>query len=251
MVCQKEKKENVRQMYSFNSRVRYSEVGEDKKLTLHGIINYFQDCSTFQSEELGVGLARMEQIRRVWVLNAWQIVVERYPQLCEEIVISTWPTDFSGFLGQRNFVMKTADGELLAYANTLWTFLDTVSMRPMRVPEEISGAYELEEKLEMEYAPRKIPVPKDAVAGEAFVVHLSHLDTNHHVNNGQYVLMAKNYLPEGFRIGQMRAEYKMSAVLGDVICPRVKVADDICTVALCNEDEKVYATVEFTRAKEQ
>ena len=34
-------------MYSFKSRVRYSEVGEDKKLSLNGIINYFQDCSTF------------------------------------------------------------------------------------------------------------------------------------------------------------------------------------------------------------
>ena len=30
-------------MYSFDSFVRYSEVGEDKKLTLDGIINYFQD----------------------------------------------------------------------------------------------------------------------------------------------------------------------------------------------------------------
>ena len=43
-------------MYSFKSRVRYSEVGEDKKLSLNGIINYFQDCSTFQSEMLNNGV---------------------------------------------------------------------------------------------------------------------------------------------------------------------------------------------------
>ncbi len=236
-------------MYSFHSRVRYSEIGEDKKLTLHGILNYFQDCSTFQSEELGVGLARMEQIQKVWVLNAWQIVVERYPDLCEEIVISTWPTDFSGFRGSRNFQMKTTDGEVLAYANTLWTFLDTVSLRPARVPEEISGAYELEEKLDMEYAPRKIPVPGDLTVYPSFVVQQSHLDTNHHVNNGQYVSMAKDYLPEGFVIAQMRAEYKMSAVLGDVISPQVKTESDVCTVALCNENGKIYATVEFKQQK--
>jgi hypothetical protein len=29
--------------YSFDSRVRYSEIGEDKKLTLNSIINYFQN----------------------------------------------------------------------------------------------------------------------------------------------------------------------------------------------------------------
>ena len=30
--------------YSFNSRVRYSETGENGKLTLPGVLNYFQDC---------------------------------------------------------------------------------------------------------------------------------------------------------------------------------------------------------------
>ena len=72
-------------MYSFKSRVRYSEVGEDKKLSLNSIINYFQDCSTFQSEELNNGLERLEKLHRVWVLSSWQIVIERYPDLCEEI----------------------------------------------------------------------------------------------------------------------------------------------------------------------
>lgn len=42
--------------YSFDSRVRYSEIGEDRHLTLNGMINYFQDCSTFQSEAAGVGM---------------------------------------------------------------------------------------------------------------------------------------------------------------------------------------------------
>ena len=76
-------------MYSFKSRVRYSEVGEDKKLSLNSIINYFQDCSTFQSEELNNGVERLEKLHRVWVLSSWQIVIERYPDLCEEIETGT------------------------------------------------------------------------------------------------------------------------------------------------------------------
>ena len=43
-------------MYSIESRVRYSEVDEHQDLSITGIINYFQDCSTFQSEDLGWGL---------------------------------------------------------------------------------------------------------------------------------------------------------------------------------------------------
>ena len=37
-------------MYEFNSRVRYSEIDHHGTLTLPALINYFQDCSSFQSE---------------------------------------------------------------------------------------------------------------------------------------------------------------------------------------------------------
>ena len=36
-------------MYELNSRVRYSETDIDAKLSLTGIMNYMQDCSTMQS----------------------------------------------------------------------------------------------------------------------------------------------------------------------------------------------------------
>ena len=49
--------------YSFTSRIRYSEIGEDGNLTLPGLINYFQDCSTFQSEAIGEGVA--ERFQRI------------------------------------------------------------------------------------------------------------------------------------------------------------------------------------------
>ena len=42
--------------YTIRSRVRFSEIDHTRKMTLPGIINYFQDCSIFQSEEIGYGL---------------------------------------------------------------------------------------------------------------------------------------------------------------------------------------------------
>ena len=39
-------------MYKWNGRVRFSEVGEDKRLTLDRIVDYFQDCSTFHRKIL-------------------------------------------------------------------------------------------------------------------------------------------------------------------------------------------------------
>ena len=42
--------------YEFEGKVRYSEIDHRATMTLPALINYFQDCSTFQSEQLGYGM---------------------------------------------------------------------------------------------------------------------------------------------------------------------------------------------------
>ncbi len=237
-------------MYGFKSRVRYSEAGIDKKLTLNGIINYFQDCCTFESASLGVGVEDLEKEHLAWVLSSWQIVVERYPKLFEEITVETWPYDFNGFYGMRNFALRDGEGTLLAWANSLWIFMDTISGRPTKITKEQGETYTIEPRLPMEYAPRKVPVPKESSRREGFCVLKHQLDTNLHVNNGQYVQMAADYLPEDFTIGQMRAEYKKSAQMGDHMVPYLYMertdSGRRLTVSLCEESGKPYAVVEFT-----
>ena len=67
-------------MYTFESRVRYSETDEYGRLTVNGIMNYLQDCSTFQSEDLGLGIRYLEEKKKAWWLNSWQIVIDRQPR---------------------------------------------------------------------------------------------------------------------------------------------------------------------------
>ena len=231
--------------YSFDSRVRYSEIGEDRHLTLNGMINYFQDCSTFQSEAAGVGMDFLGAKSQAWVLSAWQIVVERYPVLCENIKVSTWAYNFRHFLGSWNFTMEDTEGNLIACANTYWTLLNMQTGRPVSIDEKQLQAYGLEEKLDMDYAPRKIKKPINGKEYPSFAVRPHHLDTNHHVNNGQYVLMAQEYLPADFAVKQMRAEYKNQAKLGDIIVPSVHEENGVYTVVLDNTAGEAYAVVEL------
>ena len=162
--------------YSFNSRVRYSETGEDGRLTLPGVLNYFQDCSTFHAESIGLGGNVLKNRDRAWVLSSWQVVVEEYPVLGTEIRIRTAPYAFKGFMGMRNFVMETTDGKKLAWANTNWTYLTISTGIPTRLTPADTDSYVLSEKLEMDYAPRKIKLPEDMISQEAFVVQKHHLD---------------------------------------------------------------------------
>ena len=234
-------------MYEFDSRVRYSEVDHHGTMTVPALINYFQDCSTFQSEESGLGIEVLKEWKRFWVLSAWQVIVERYPCLGENIRTSTWAYAFRSFLGMRNFCMETEDGERIAYANTYWTYINAENGLPVKLTERDTAGYEMEEKLDMDYAPRKIILPGEYEQQEAFAVQKHHLDTNHHVNNCQYVQMAMDYLPADFKIHQMRAEYKQQARLYDVICP-AKAEEDIRTTILLNDQKgEPYAVVEFKK----
>ncbi len=232
-------------MYSFESRVRYSEVDVNQELTLTGIINYLQDCSTFQSEDLNLGLDYLERCSRAWWLSSWQIVIERRPRFGEEIVISTWPYDFKGMYGYRNFTIQDREGNYLVKANSIWFFFDTAAGRPVKVQEhDIRGYGTGEEKrLDMEYAPRRIALPDAYEAGAPIAVAVHHIDTNHHVNNAMYVEIAREALTEDVKIRELRAEYKKAAVLGDTIYPRISRQGSEYTVALCDEEGTPYAVI--------
>lgn len=235
-------------MYTFDSRVRYSETDEKGFLSIAGIVDYFQDTSTFQSEDLGLGVKYLRSSGVLWVMSAWQIVIHEYPELGEKITVGTFPYQFKGFMGMRNFFLDDAQGRRLVEANSIWSLMDVNKGIPVRLTKEMEERYVLEEKLPMEYAPRKITVPSEGRRMEAFAVGRQHLDSNHHVNNGQYIHMAMDYLPDNFEIGQMRAEYKKQALLHDVIVPEVCAEGELVTVSLCTQDGGAYAVVEFKRA---
>ncbi len=234
-------------MYQMQSRIRYSETDMDAKLSITGIMNYLQDCSTFHSEDSGVGLAYLEKEKRIWLMSSWQIEVLRRPALAEEIVVGTWPYDHKGIYGLRNFVILDKTGASLVKANSCWVLVDRETGKPTRVTEQDVSAYGVHEpKLEMDYAPRKIDVPAGMEEAGRLYVAKHQLDTNHHVNNAQYVDMARELLPENAGISRIRAEYKKAAVLGELVILKMVKQENRYVISLCGEDGVVFANVELT-----
>lgn len=179
-------------MYQFNSRVRYSEIGENGRLTLTGIINYLQDCSTFQSEDCKVGIRYLEEKKKAWMLSAWRIFINRYPKLGEEITVGTWHCGNKGIYGFRNFVMEDQFGNRLVEADSRWFLLNLENRLPCRVTEEDVAAYGLPgSPIPMAPVPGKILLPEEYEEGSPIAVDAHHIDTNHHVNNAQYVEFAR------------------------------------------------------------
>lgn len=232
--------------YEFQSRVRYSECGENCRLHLGGVVNYFQDAATFQGEELGIGIPYLKAHNMAWVLVSWQIFTDHMPKLAETITTRTWAYSFNGFYGMRNLELWDERGMRAAWANSVWVMMDTERQRPVKVPEHVASLYGQAEKLDMEYAPRRIRIPEGGETMEPFAIHRGHLDSNHHVNNGQYIQMALDYLPDGFDLFETRVEYREQTFLGDVIRPLVVREEDAVTVSLRKETGSACAIVRFS-----
>lgn len=233
-------------MYTFDSRVRYSEVGEDGRITISALMDYMQDCTNFQSEDLGVGLDYHEEKGLMWVLNSWQIIFDGFPRMGEKITVGTQSYGYEKMLGYRNFLITDGQGGQVAIANSIWVLLDVKKGRPIIVTPEIGDVYGKYEPLVMDYAPRKIHLPEGGETKEGFLVREYHLDTNHHVNNRQYVQMAMEFLDKSAVVKELRVEYKKQAVLGDEMIPVVhQVSEKEMIVVLGDGEGKTYAVVQF------
>ena len=261
--------------YEFRDTVRFSEVDESGYLTLTALVNYFQDTAIFQSEKGGIGFDYLKPKNQAWLLASWQIEIDHMPVLCDEITVATWTYEFKAFYGYRNFVLYDAQGNKAAWANSVWFLCDTKYQMPVKIDERSLAVYGTEPRIEMEYLPRKIALPglgitengsterkaQEAVGTEgktqeafstegkiqeAFKIERHHLDTNHHVNNGQYIDMAVQYLPQDAQVTRVRAEYKMQAHLGDEMVPVVFEDGKLWTIALNNREGKAYAVVQLT-----
>lgn len=235
-------------MYEYKKRIGFSQCDTDKEFTVTSLIDAFQDCSTFQSEDLGVGFDVLEKEHLVWVINYWELQIDRLPHLCDYVTVGTFPYSFKSCFGFRNFYMKDGAGEYLVKANSMWTLIDSQTVKPVRAPEYIHTAYEESEKLDMQYNPRKVMIPEGddikVIEKDPVEIVKHHLDSNRHVNNGQYVRLAMAELDDG-RITHLRIDYRKQAVLGDVIYPVVYERKNERVVALYDDDRKPYSVSQY------
>lgn len=232
-------------MYSFKSRVRYSEIDDCGRLTIPALINYFQDCSTFHSEEVGQGLEQMKKKERAWVILYWQIEIQTLPRLAEEITVYTMATGAKGLCAKRNFLLCDSRKNVLARADSVWVLMDTKRMRPTKLTKEDLEPYEKEAPLLMEETGRKISLPEKMEICPEIIVGKDHIDTNGHVNNCQYIRMAFHLIEQEICPTKLRVEYVKSAIEGDRIVPQIAYEAERIVVGLCDTKGHSYANIEI------
>lgn len=235
-------------MFTFSSRVRYSECDETARLGFVPLVNYLQDCSTFHTETIGLGLDFMADNHFAWLLAAWQIEVFDRPRFCDDIVVGTWCYGMTRTFAQRNFSICAPDGTPYVHADSLWFTFDTEAMRPCRIPESEQAYLTSEARLPMPPTIRKIKAEGPYEEGEHITVNAQHLDTNQHVNNAQYLMMALEALPADYEPHHICIQYLKQARLGDLVIPRIHHDGAANVVELADAEGEPFAIVRLDDA---
>ena len=263
-------------MYEIRERVRYSEVRENGKMDLFGVVNLLQDCSTFHSHDVGMSIERVLELKRAWLLSAWNIELYAFPALYEELTVGTSPHLFRGIFAYRNFWIKNQSGEYLVKADSEWFCIDTEKGRPQKITEELVAPFgEPKDELHLPPLQRKICFPEEWIEGEDFLLPREYLDTNHHMNNARYIALSEEILyqisgkpafsffdsdydeenekkqekgnekkEKNLSIG-IRAEYLKAYTYGDRIFPRIAIESNRKCVAFYNQNKELCCHVEI------
>ncbi|MBN7773848.1 acyl-[acyl-carrier-protein] thioesterase [Clostridium aminobutyricum] len=244
-------------MYTFHDRVKMSQTDKRRNLTIPAIIDAMQNCVMFQLEDLGVGLDYMEKENKILVVTCWQVQIFSLPRLFDSVSLATQAYSYKAATGFRHCMIYDREGKLCIASNSIGVFVNPDTGRPIKTTAEEWAKYDLNKGLDIEFKDRHIPIPTDYEVVEQFQVNIHHLDANNHMNNGQYVRIAYNYLPEDFDVSDFRVEYKKPAKLDDTVLVRLSafsapaqenspLSQRILCVDLCDLAGNSFAVVEFT-----
>ncbi len=233
--------------YVMPVRVRYSDTDRDGFMNFHKILEYFQDCSIFQSESLGYKVQDELDRDRGWFLLAWNVEIERFPALGEELQIVTEPYKMKGFYGYRRFMIIDSDGKVAASADSLWLLMDLRKKFPQRVPADMINAYITDVEDDTVRVKRKLETEGAWIPKGKIMVTRHFLDTNSHVNNVFYGMWAQEYLPDDFPVHRVMIDYRQSSYEDDIITIDTIQEDDRVRCRFRNQEDILLAIVEFWR----
>lgn len=211
-------------MYKYEKKILFSDIDAASRMSVGGIMNALQDCVNINSESIGRGIAYMQEKKRAWFAISWNIEIKRYPVMFEDVVVKTWPYDFSSSMGFRNVIITDAKGNDIVCADSIWTLMDMAAGRPTKILEEDRRGYDPEPRYPMEKAARKIKLPDTMCDVETVRVHHADIDFNGHMSNARYIQMATEYVQQGLSIRKIRVEYKNQSQYGEHL--RIKCAKE-------------------------
>ena len=202
--------------------VTLPDVGENNRLTNKSILRMLQEIACIHSSYSDFGVNDAEKTGMAWILLNWKLQVFSRPVWNTKLKINTWSSKQSHLSFYRDFEVYDESHNLIALATSKWVLYDINKGSLVRITEDIKAKYVHVDKHVFDTPMNeKLKEPENSSLATEYIVCRHDIDTNHHVNNLNYLDFAYEAIPEGdfFNTDFTNVEimYKHEAKLGETL----------------------------------
>lgn len=209
-------------IYSYNLKIDFSDVGENNRLSNKGILRIMQEVAGLNSDAKGYGLNDTPRTGLAWLILNWKLKVFSRPKWNTSLIVKTWTRSENPLFSYRDLEMYDNENNLVAIATSKWILFDVNKETIIKLSKEVQESFNcIDKNVFNEKVKEKLKEPENSNFVYEYKIQRRDIDTNHHVNNINYLDYAYEALPEdvysSMNFSNIEIMYKHEAKLGDII----------------------------------
>lgn len=136
-----------------------------------------------------------------WMLLYWKVKTFKRPKWNTELTIKTWPRKFERVSSWRDFEVYDDKENLILIATTEWVLIDVEKQKVAKITEKMANEYEIVSKsVFQEDIKGRLKPEENMIKTHEYTARRRDIDTNHHVNNVNYLEFAYDAFPENTKV---------------------------------------------------
>lgn len=239
-------------VYQEKKRVACYESDSTEKMLPTTAMNYFQEASTNQGNQLGLGGDYLKANNLAWFLVKYVIQFNDYPRYQDEVTVTTRATGMDKFCATRRFTIEDASGAERVIADTQWLLINRDTEKMERIDEHPEmDAYQCFEKGQPIF--KKIAKINQIDLEKSFSVRFLDIDFNKHVNHVKYLAWAIEVLPlevvKSKVLSEAKMVYKAQCFYGDQVRALAEqLEQNHYRIDIVNQDNTILCQLELILA---
>ena len=238
--------------YTQKFNVNYSDVDSDNKMTNRGFLRLLQEVAGIHVDLIGFGLNSKDKTGIAWLILNWKLKVFSRPKTNDVIIVKSWAKSKMPLYFYRNFEIYDNYNNIIAIATSKWVIFDIFKKRISKISDEVETNHpQLDKSVFTEKFKEKLVEPENSEFVVDYNVQRRDIDTNHHVNNLNYIDYALEVLPEevynNIKFENLEVMYKHEAKFGDtfsIYYSKTEQNEHIVTIKN-KENKKLHAIVKM------
>ena len=209
-------------IYTKKFDITFSDIDINNELSNKGILRIMQEIAGLHSSTLGYGLNDSDKTGYAWLLLNWKLKVFSRPKWESSLTVNTWSKSMNPLFAYRDIEILDNKNNLVAVGSSKWILFDINKKSLIKIPSKVKDKFpSITKSVFEEKFVEKLKEPENSILAYEYTIQRRDIDTNHHVNNLNYLDYAYEALPEdvfyNISFSNIEIMYKHEAKLGDTV----------------------------------